>query len=171
MASGRVNRTKRPNTWLHRPMLQTSRKLLLTRRPFQGLPFVESCTRIVVDRAHHRHHHCLPRSVATSSLARKRFRKRESNIACCGEMPFVGVIAKEVCYNLSKLADLCSGRRYTGPVPSHFSVFQDVSDTCNVAPTKSPLCRGIRLLIPRHIFRGCAAQWVKVVAADVAISK
>ena len=31
MASGRVNRTKRPNTWLHRPMLQTSRKLLLTR--------------------------------------------------------------------------------------------------------------------------------------------
>jgi hypothetical protein len=94
-------------------------------------------------------------------LARKRFRKRESNIACCGEMPFIGVIAKEVCYNLSKLADLYSGRRYTGPVSSYFSVFQDVSNTCNVAPTKSPLCRGIRLLIPRHIFRGCAAQWVR----------
>jgi len=31
MASGHVNRIQRPNTWLHRPMLQTWRKLLPTR--------------------------------------------------------------------------------------------------------------------------------------------
>jgi len=31
MASGHVNRIKRPNTWLHRPMLQTVKKLLPTR--------------------------------------------------------------------------------------------------------------------------------------------
>src|SRR6476660_547456 len=31
MASGHVNRAKRPNTWAHRPMLQTRRKLLPTR--------------------------------------------------------------------------------------------------------------------------------------------
>jgi hypothetical protein len=31
MASGHVNRVKRPNTWLHRPMLQNVKKLLLTR--------------------------------------------------------------------------------------------------------------------------------------------
>ena len=31
MASGHVNRAKRPNIWAHRPMLQTCRKLLPTR--------------------------------------------------------------------------------------------------------------------------------------------
>jgi hypothetical protein len=31
MASGHVNRVKRPNTWLHRPMLQNVKKSLLTR--------------------------------------------------------------------------------------------------------------------------------------------
>jgi hypothetical protein len=31
MASGQVNRIKRPNTWLHRPMLQNVKKLLPTR--------------------------------------------------------------------------------------------------------------------------------------------
>src|SRR5215207_3612225 len=31
MASGHVNRISRPNTWLHRPMLLTRRKLLPTR--------------------------------------------------------------------------------------------------------------------------------------------
>jgi hypothetical protein len=31
MASGHVNRIKRPNTWLHRPMLQNVKKLLPTR--------------------------------------------------------------------------------------------------------------------------------------------
>jgi len=37
MASGHVNRAKRPNTWAHRPMLQTWRKLLPTRsRPHMG---------------------------------------------------------------------------------------------------------------------------------------
>ena len=30
MASGHVNRANRPNTWLHRPMLQNVKKLLLT---------------------------------------------------------------------------------------------------------------------------------------------
>ena len=28
MASGHVNRVKRPNTWLHRPMLQNVKKAL-----------------------------------------------------------------------------------------------------------------------------------------------
>ena len=31
MASGHVNRIKRPNTWLHRPMLQNVKKLLPNR--------------------------------------------------------------------------------------------------------------------------------------------
>ena len=31
MASGHVNRVNRPNTWLHRPMLQNVKKLLPTR--------------------------------------------------------------------------------------------------------------------------------------------
>ena len=31
MASGHVSRIKRPNTWLHRPMLQNVKKLLPTR--------------------------------------------------------------------------------------------------------------------------------------------
>jgi hypothetical protein len=30
MASGHVNRIKRPNTWLHRPMLQNVKKALAT---------------------------------------------------------------------------------------------------------------------------------------------
>jgi hypothetical protein len=38
MASGHVNRAKRPNTWAHRPMLHTGRKLLPTRsRPHMGV--------------------------------------------------------------------------------------------------------------------------------------
>ena len=37
MASGHVNRTKRPNTWAHRPMLHAGKKLLPTRsRPHMG---------------------------------------------------------------------------------------------------------------------------------------
>jgi len=45
MASGRVNRTKRPNTWLHRPMLQTWRKLLLTRsRPHMARSWPSAMT-------------------------------------------------------------------------------------------------------------------------------
>jgi hypothetical protein len=35
MASGHVNRIKRPNTWLHRPMLQNVKKALV---PTQSRP-------------------------------------------------------------------------------------------------------------------------------------
>jgi hypothetical protein len=38
MASGHVSRIKRPNTWLHRPMLQNVKKLLPIRsRPHMAL--------------------------------------------------------------------------------------------------------------------------------------
>jgi hypothetical protein len=33
MASGHVNRVKRPNTWLHRPMLQNVKKALANPEP------------------------------------------------------------------------------------------------------------------------------------------
>jgi hypothetical protein len=33
MASGHVNRSKRPNTWLHRPMLQDVKKALANPEP------------------------------------------------------------------------------------------------------------------------------------------
>jgi hypothetical protein len=33
MASGHVNRTYRPNTWLHRPMLQNVKKVLANSEP------------------------------------------------------------------------------------------------------------------------------------------
>jgi hypothetical protein len=33
MASGHVNRTKRPNTWLHRPILQNVKKALANSEP------------------------------------------------------------------------------------------------------------------------------------------
>jgi len=33
MASGHVNRVKRPNTWLHRPMLQNVKKVLANPEP------------------------------------------------------------------------------------------------------------------------------------------
>jgi hypothetical protein len=33
MASGHVNRVKRPNTWLHRPMLQNVKKALANLEP------------------------------------------------------------------------------------------------------------------------------------------
>jgi hypothetical protein len=33
MASGHVNRIKRPNTWLHRPMLQNVKKALANMEP------------------------------------------------------------------------------------------------------------------------------------------
>jgi hypothetical protein len=33
MASGQVNRIKRPNTWLHRPMLQNVKKALANSEP------------------------------------------------------------------------------------------------------------------------------------------
>ena len=38
MASGHVNRIKRPHTWLHRPMLQNVKKALANRsRPHMAL--------------------------------------------------------------------------------------------------------------------------------------
>jgi hypothetical protein len=33
MASGHVNRVNRPNTWLHRPMLQNVKKVLANSEP------------------------------------------------------------------------------------------------------------------------------------------
>ena len=38
MASGHVNRIKRPNTWLHRPMLQNVKKALANPEPCRGRP-------------------------------------------------------------------------------------------------------------------------------------
>ena len=39
MASGHVNRIKRPNTWLHRPMLQNVKKVLANPEPSTHDPF------------------------------------------------------------------------------------------------------------------------------------
>jgi len=36
MASGHVNRIKRPDTWLHRPMLQNVKKVLANPEPSNG---------------------------------------------------------------------------------------------------------------------------------------
>jgi hypothetical protein len=55
MASGHVNRIKRPNTWLHRPMLQNVKKALANSEPsthgtkrqlFSAAPYLE----LAVDR-------------------------------------------------------------------------------------------------------------------------
>jgi hypothetical protein len=40
MASGHVNRIKRPNTWLHRPMLQNVKKVLANPEPSTHGTFV-----------------------------------------------------------------------------------------------------------------------------------
>jgi hypothetical protein len=37
MASGHVNRIKRPDTWLHRPMLQNVKKVLANPEPSHAL--------------------------------------------------------------------------------------------------------------------------------------
>ena len=44
MASGHVNRIKRPNTWLHRPMLQNVKKALANPEPSTHGTF-ETCRR------------------------------------------------------------------------------------------------------------------------------
>ena len=44
MASGHVNRTKRPNTWLHRPTLQNVKKALANPEPSTHGTF-ETCRR------------------------------------------------------------------------------------------------------------------------------
>jgi hypothetical protein len=40
MASGHMNRVKRPDTWLHRPMLQNVKKVLANPEVFNGLGHV-----------------------------------------------------------------------------------------------------------------------------------
>jgi hypothetical protein len=44
MASGHVNRIKRPNTWLHRPMLQNVKKALANPEPSTHDPRRTSCS-------------------------------------------------------------------------------------------------------------------------------
>jgi hypothetical protein len=53
MASGHVNRVKRPNTWLHRPMLQNVKKALANPEPSTHDPEQKSATSKVssVDRS------------------------------------------------------------------------------------------------------------------------
>ena len=46
MASGHVNRTKRPNTWLHRPTLQNVKKALANPEPSTHGTF-ETCPPIL----------------------------------------------------------------------------------------------------------------------------
>ena len=42
MASGHMNRVKRPDTWLHRPMLQNVKKVLANPEPWRPkAPFLE----------------------------------------------------------------------------------------------------------------------------------
>ena len=43
MASGHVNRIKRPNTWLHRPMLQNVKKALANPEPSTHGTFRTCC--------------------------------------------------------------------------------------------------------------------------------
>src|SRR5665811_1747597 len=43
MASGHVNRIKRPNTWLHRPMLQNVKKVLANPEPSTHDPLRTCC--------------------------------------------------------------------------------------------------------------------------------
>ena len=45
MASGHMNRVKRPDTWLHRPMLQNVKKVLANPEPSTHDPKLSSITR------------------------------------------------------------------------------------------------------------------------------
>jgi hypothetical protein len=48
MASGHVNRIERPNTWLHRPMLQNVKKVLANTEPStHGTKLPSSNVRVV----------------------------------------------------------------------------------------------------------------------------
>ena len=51
MASGHVNRTKRPNTWLHRPTLQNVKKALANPEPSTHGTF-ETCRRSAIMSVH-----------------------------------------------------------------------------------------------------------------------
>src|SRR5258705_5406331 len=44
MASGHMNRVKRPDTWLHRPMLQNVKKVLANPEPSTQDPYRKSAT-------------------------------------------------------------------------------------------------------------------------------
>ena len=48
MASGHVNRTYRPNTWLHRPMLQNVKKALANTEPSTHGTF-ETCCHVRIE--------------------------------------------------------------------------------------------------------------------------
>ena len=50
MASGHVNRIKRPNTWLHRPMLQNVKKALANPEPSTHGTF-RTCRNVRVESA------------------------------------------------------------------------------------------------------------------------
>jgi hypothetical protein len=50
MASGHVNRVKRPNTWLHRPMLQNVKKALANLEPSTHDPTATSARSIIPPR-------------------------------------------------------------------------------------------------------------------------
>jgi hypothetical protein len=49
MASGHMNRVKRPDTWLHRPMLQNVKKALANPEPSTHDPKGTSTDRMAVD--------------------------------------------------------------------------------------------------------------------------
>ena len=54
MASGHVNRVKRPNTWLHRPMLQNVKKALANLEPSTHdpkAPFARTAARLRIQAA------------------------------------------------------------------------------------------------------------------------
>jgi hypothetical protein len=70
MASGHVNRIKRPNTWLHRPMLQNVKKALANPEPSQ----FESVMRTKAEVERHQpcdsRSECLPIGVAAGCTSR-----------------------------------------------------------------------------------------------------
>jgi hypothetical protein len=52
MASGHVNRINRPNTWLHRPMLQNVKKALANTEPSTHgtkLPIMDVCYPVAIE--------------------------------------------------------------------------------------------------------------------------
>ena len=53
MASGHVNRIKRPDTWLHRPMLQNVKKVLANPEPSTHDPQRTLATRAGYDALRH----------------------------------------------------------------------------------------------------------------------
>ena len=60
MASGHMNRVKRPDTWLHRPMLQNVKKVLANPEPSTHDPHLTLEVKLS--------HYCLARLWTTQSL-------------------------------------------------------------------------------------------------------